>query len=90
MNILIRSNGSVTNIVPRNSNWELDELYKELNCEMVQIVYPRRKIDGFRNPIMICDEEGLIANKDFNFHASILAGTQIVGDVIICENKNFK
>jgi hypothetical protein len=41
------------------------------------------------HPILICDEEGLWS-KDLNHMASMIAGTNIVGDVILTDSTNFR
>jgi len=78
------------NPVSSKRGWTLEELYKHLSCEMVEVVYPRSSLGlGLKQPIMICDEEGL-GVKELNPLASMVAGQPIVGDVIITESKSFK
>jgi len=88
---IIKTDGSMTPCAPANTKkgFTLCELYASLNCEMVEVVYPQ-KVQGFKSPILICDEEALFSSKQINTVASFLAGTHIVGDVILTESKNLK
>ena len=94
--LLIRTNGTMEIVNPSNAKrgWTLDELYGHMGCEMIEIVQPNTKsnvIEGnWKNPIMICDEEGILNGKQLNVLASFLAGQHIVGDVVITESKNLR
>lgn len=87
MATLIKTDGTVSEVVPANGkSFKLNELYGLLSCELVQVVeLPGRKI-------MICDEEGWYNNGGIvNRTACLLArGHTIVGDVLVCQSKEFK
>lgn len=69
----------------------LESLYKKIGCNLVEVVYPARKVSGFRNPILICDEEALYNNNPIlNVMASMIAGQKIHGNVVVCESEDFK
>jgi hypothetical protein len=94
--IIIKTNGSFTVCNPEapKNGWKLEELYRNLGCDMVEVVHLVNRLPaslkGFRKPILICDEEALFSNKAVNQIASMIAGTRIVGDVILTESKNLK
>jgi hypothetical protein len=93
--IIIKTDGSFTLCNPEapKGGWKLEELYRNLGCDMVEVVYPQNvptSLKGFKKPILICDEEALFSNKAVNRIASLIAGTRIVGDVLITESKNLK
>lgn len=37
--------------------------------------------------LILCDEEGLLKNKEINFAATLLARQRIVGDVVLLEGQ---
>lgn len=84
---LLRTDGSSTNVNPKNGKfYTLEELYTLLGCEMVEVVYVPNSHD-----ILICDEEGgLVENCLLNKQASLLAGQPIVGDVLRCHTRRFR
>ena len=96
ISIVIRTSGLIEAVSPNDTKrgWTLDELYGHMGCEMIEIVQPNTKsnvIEGnWKNPIMICDEEGILNGKQINVLASFLAGQHIVGDVVITESKNLR
>jgi len=51
MATLIKPNGEIFIVLPKNDRFTLDELYNHLDCSTVQVVY-------LRNGIMWIDEEG--------------------------------
>ena len=86
---LIKHTGEVMEIEPENgSNFKLRELYKILNCELIELVATK---DG---RLIILDEEGKLQNKSINTKATKLykygEKDVIVGDVVICNNKQIK
>ena len=95
--VLIKTDGSFTAIDTPSNGFSLEELYKVLSCDLVEVVpveprpsIVRRMFAGrMQNPILICDEEGLWS-KDLNHMASMIAGTNIVGDVILTDSTNFR
>jgi len=91
--LFIKADGSMVAVKPQNAKtgYSLNDLYTMLNCSMVEVVYPKNPPKEIKNPIMICDEEGLIGEpKPYNHVASVIAGFSIVGDVLLCASKNFK
>ncbi len=86
---LIKHTGEIIEIEPENgSNFKLQELYKILNCRLIELVATR---DG---RLIILDEEGKLQNKSINTKATKLYkyGEEdiIVGDVVVCNNKQIK
>lgn len=77
----------IEDVEPENERkgFQLNELYKLLNCDMVEIVHlPNREI-------MIVDEEGwLKQNAEYNELASSIAGVDIAGRALVCKAKQFK
>ena len=89
---IIKTTGEILPCNPASARkgWTLEELYTHLSCDTVEVVYPRNPVIlGLKEPIIICDENGLGA-KEFNPTASMLAGYSLVGDVILTESKSFK
>jgi hypothetical protein len=84
---LLRTDGTSTEVQPKNgTNYSLEELYKMLGCEMVEVVYTQDN-----DTILICDEEGtFVENPRRNVQASNLAGCQIVGNVLVCHTSRFQ
>ena len=87
--ILIKDTGEVMEIEPENGlNFKLQELYKILNCKLIELVVTK---DG---KLIVLDEEGKLQSKSVNTKATELYkyGEQdvIVGDVIVCNNKQIK
>ena len=86
---LIKHTGETVEIEPENgSNFKLQELYKILNCKLIEFVATR---DG---RLIILDEEGKLQNKSINTKATKLykygERDVIVGDVVICNNKQIE
>lgn len=92
MSFIIKTDGTMIPCNPKSKKrgFTLDELYSSLDCSMVEVVYPMKHLTDVKNPILICDEEGLYSNKHTNTIASMLAGRWLVGDVLLTESKNFK
>lgn len=84
---ILKADGKIIPISPKNpkNGYSLQEMYLAIDTNMIQVVYTKE-----RNTIMVCDEEGMFNNKSYNALASIIAGQQILGDVIICNTKNIK
>jgi len=70
--------------------YELDELYRAIGADIVQIIEVQRIPGALGRKILVCDEEGIFNGKSINRFASALAGTPIVGDVLYCASKNVK
>ena len=76
---------AATEIEPENgTDFNLQELYKAIECSLIEVVYLR---DG---RLMIADEEGLYNQPVLNLIASAMAGTQIVGNVVVCNNNQLR
>lgn len=99
MATLYRADGTIETVEPENPKrgFKLAELYKMLNAELVEVVYP---VKGYSSPtfskprgqIMIVDEEGVYRHGDkFNACASRLFGySPIFGDALVCKSKEFR
>jgi|TARA_R100000093_G_C1937085_1_gene70763 hypothetical protein len=89
---LIKVNGTTETVKPRNGkNFTLNELYKLLNCKMIELV----KTHDDRT--MVIDEEGKLNEMSWmmtNAHATIMykygADDPIVGDALVCDNRQIK
>lgn len=65
------------------NRYELEDLYKMLNCDLVDIAV--RKVNG--QPFdFVCDDEGLFKEDQFVSVLSKTHGIDIVGDVFICSH----
>ena len=84
--LIIAVNGNRKTIEPANGDhFRLKEM-QDLVAEggLIQVVYP----PAYPGMIMICDEEGLFKSPAvFNYEATAIFGSPIVGDVIYCESK---
>ena len=88
---LLKVSGDVMEIEPKNgTNFTLDELYKHLNCSLVEV------INLNQDDIMIVDDEGkLTSNNVVNVNATKLAQENqaiifwdyIAGNAIVCNRK---
>ena len=70
---------------PDGFDWDLSWVAKQLGCEWIEIVRPRRLPEGF---IMLVDEEGLLKPNELNpvgswFYQTDKHGEPIVGNVMI-------
>jgi hypothetical protein len=84
---VIKVDGTILPIAPQNpkKGYSLEEMYRVIDTHMVQIVPTK---DG--KMIMVCDEEAMFNNKQYNPAASMAAGQHILGDVIVCANSHVK
>ena len=74
MAIILRSDGEHSSHLPENgTDFQLDELYQMLNCELIEIV----RLDEMTGLIIVCDEEGLLKSSPINIAASKMVGTPI-------------
>lgn len=87
---LLKVSGEVVEIESKNgTNFTLDELYKHLNCSLVEV------INLNQDDIMVVDEEGKWTNKGVNVNATkcaqenqaITSWDYIVGHAIVCNRK---
>lgn len=85
---MLMVDGTSREVVPENGkNYKLQELYNMLGCSMIEVVYPQTKQDY----ILICDEEGLfVADPKVNFAATVLNGSHIVGNALLCHTSRLK
>lgn len=93
ISLLLTTDRNLTPVAPKSARkgFTLEELYSLLNCRMVEVVRLHRPVEGFKEPILIIDEEGTFDSRnEVNLYASHLAGTRIVGNVILTESKNLK
>lgn len=88
MATLIKIDGSQKEVFPndKENGFTLKEVYELIECQMVEIAC--RFADG---KIMLVDEEGLLKeNALVNPAASLLMGDYIVGNALICDDKEFQ
>ena len=88
---LLKASGEVMEIEPKNgTDFKLDELYKHLQCRLVQIIHLNK------GDIMVVDDEGKLAsNNVVNVNATTLAHENqaitswdyIAGNAIVCNRK---
>ena len=85
-----KKNQTITEIEPKNGKtFELREMYKLINCSMVEFIY-------FDNQILIIDEEGKLNHKPINDIATYLFRKNkkihdiIVGDVLLVSTNQIK
>ena len=88
---LLKASGEVVEIKPKNgTDFKLDELYKHLNCSLVEVISLNQ------DDIMVVDDEGkLTSNNVVNVNATMLAQENraivfwdyVVGDAIVCNKK---
>jgi len=89
---LIKVNGIKQEVIPKDKkNFKLPEMYNILNCKIIQFV---RTKEG---KLMVIDEEGKLKDdwrNNINTKATELYVhgelDPIVGDVLICQNKEIK
>lgn len=76
--------GNITDIKPTNEKiFTLDELQKLVDGDIELIYLPNYKI-------MVVNEDGMGAGKDFNVNASIMCNLPVVGDVVVLDRKEFE
>ena len=87
MALLIKEDAKGVHVAPENgTNFTLDEMYKMLDCTMVQILPA-----GEEGLIMVADEEGLYKNPPtINQVASKMVGHGIVGHVLVCKDSEVR
>ena len=94
--LLIKADGTSRKVSPKNgTDFKLRELYKLLNCERIEVIYPYEyEKTGM---ILICDEESKLNNRPANKVATITMckGSGkiydfIAGDVIYCPTEMLK
>ncbi len=81
---LIKIDGTRTPMVPANGKtFELDELYKALGCNLIQVLNVGERL-------MVMDEEGMMNGKEVNATACLLAAPHtILGPVVLCDADMF-
>lgn len=87
--LIVTASGTHRKVTPDNvTNFTLNEMYKLLNCQLVEIIRLNEKM------IMVVDEEGKFKDEpDVNVNASLIAmlhgaifpGDCVCGDVMICD-----
>lgn len=81
----LEPNGTKTPVAPANGkDFTLEEMQKHIGGGYVEPLY----LD--RNTVMMCDEDGLPKRLEANQAASELAGTLIVGKVLVMPRKMLK
>lgn len=82
---LIRSNGAIENLIPKNkTKFTLEELQEAVNGYIEPIRLPQDKCCALVN------EEGLLYHLPFNETASRLLGMKLVGNVLILKDEEWK
>ena len=90
---LIKTDGTEIEVAPKKprKGFTCAELYELIGCEIVEPVGPNAKSE-----LMICDEMGKLNGSKVNQKAtdwywkSFGPYDVIVGNVVICDNKQFK
>lgn len=87
--LIVTASGTHRTVTPANgTHFSLQEMYKLLKCELVEIIRLSK------NMIMVVDEEGKLKSEpDVNVNASLIAmmhgaiflGDCVCGDVMICD-----
>jgi len=81
MALILHTNGSREDINPDGKYLTLEQIQATVGFfEVVRVPYSHN--------LLLIDEEGLLNGKSINVKASRLAQRPIVGDVIICVEKN--
>ena len=83
---LIKVDGSVTEVTPRNGrDFTLDELRAHVGCEWIEIV----RLPGGSGDFLVVDEEGKLNGKARNEKATKMYGRMpfdyIVGNALHCK-----
>ena len=79
---LINGHGIPEEFYPKNvqDGYTLDELYKKLNCELIEVVHITDEI------IFVIDEEGALKDdREINIYASVLLNYKMFLDGVIAE-----
>lgn len=88
--IVITSEGEMTEVSPKDKYFTLEELYKHINCDIIECVYLPE------NKIMIVDEEGMLKKRQLNLLATLIVShirknfVIICGDVVIINENQFE
>ena len=94
MAFLIKTDGTVTDIEPKNGkNFKLEELYELIGCQLIQTCPAQEK-----GKILIFDEEGLYMEKPLNQEATMgmhddmgpFVYNIIVGTAVMCNDGELK
>lgn len=84
MSKLYRTNGTIEDFNPANGkNFTLEEMQQAVGGYIELVYLPDNKI-------LVVDEEGMIKQKLFNKKISEMIMKPIVGDVIVCNQKQIK
>ena len=85
--ILVRPDRSIESIEPENGkDFQLKELYKLIECDLIEIIYHDKLING-KEYIIIIDEEGKLKESPINYIVTSFWNVSrdfIVGNAIIC------
>lgn len=85
MAILYSVNRTEKEVFPKNgSDFQLDELYEIIGCELVQIISLGL---GY---ILVVDEEGAINGSELNNDVSWALGYPIYGNALQCKESEVK
>lgn len=82
MAILMKADGTITTVHPKDGvSFQLDELQAFVGG-YIEIIHLKSK----EHCIMVVNEEGLIIGLPFNRDASLIYGSPLVGDVLMCND----
>ena len=85
---LIKIDGSIIVVEPQNGkDFKLDELRKYLEGGYIEVI---RLAGTPQNRIMLVDEDGISKQSRLNRAASLIAGQQILGNVLVCDGKQIE
>lgn len=86
---LIKTNHTVQKIDPPAGGYELEQLQEMVGGYIEIVPIPASFVMGSEMCI-VANEEGMIKKLPLNDVASIILGSYILGDVLICKSKNIK
>jgi len=95
MATLYKHDGTTKTVEPENGkNFRLPELYRLLECNIVEVIYPPKK-----GTIMVIDEEGKLRddfqaryNRDATkiMGANLFPGDFVTGTALLCKSSELK
>lgn len=82
--LLFKTDGSIETYTPKNEYFTLEELQKAVGG-LIEL-YPRTYLDMY----VVCDEEGLLKQRQRNSIFASLTSIELVGDVLLCPKTIFE
>jgi len=81
---LYKATGEVISVEPKGKYFTLEELQSFVGGYIE--LYPQK----YENCLIVCDEEGLLKNKELNITFMNETGFGLVGDVLLCPIEIFE